>query len=301
MLEQIEAAEAAKVLEAAVLDRVIANPAFEAAARAAVACWTPPHGDAMLLLRDIGRFIAAQWSFFLASEPEGLTRSRLEELLKTTSVSGMARAQALLIYLRFIGFIKPLPTGDSRIKRFAPTEALTTAFTTRLKSELTWAAALDADIAAVLDRFDEPQVADAFRRHHAQNTIMAFTGFRPQTVSLDVFSHRFGGMTVLGALLQAADRGGVFPPEGLARFSVSHLSRLSGAARPQVRALLRAAEKDGMLAELSEGEVRLTPLLVQHVSYLIACSVQLFAWAARRVLAEMGGPGLAPGAQIPSI
>jgi hypothetical protein len=286
----VGAAEAAQVLDERELDRVIAGPRFEAAARGAVDCWIPTDGDdGILLLRDIGRFVAAQWTFFLASEPEGLTRSRLEDLLKATNASGVARAQALLIYLRFIGYVAPAPTGDSRVKRYVPTPVLIGVFTARLKRELAWAADLDPDTAALAARFDEPDVADAFRRCHAQNTIALFKLHTAEEVSLDVFSHRFGGMTILGALLQAADQGGAFPAEGVARFNVSHLSRMADCSRTQVRNQLRAAQKAGLLTDVGEGEARLTPLLLEHVRHLIAGSALLFAWGARRALAEIEG------------
>lgn len=283
------AAAAALVWDEAALAQVQRHPGYPAAAREAVAGWIGEGQDpALLQFRDLGRFIAALWAFHLSSEPGGLTRSRLETLLQATGAAGVARAPSILLFLRFIKYIQPDPRSDARSKRYQPTPLLSGLFDTWLRSQLSWAAALDTDIAAILERFDDPAIAAAFRSLYSRNSITLFLHNRVGAVSLDLFSHRFGGLSVLGSLLQAADTGGEFPPVGLARFNVSQVSKRSGGSRSQVRALLRDAEKSGFLADLAEGEARLTPLLAEHVGFLIAGMVLMLAWTARGTLAEQG-------------
>lgn len=280
---------AAVLFDGREIARVQALPGFEAAVRRAVGCWIPGEADTdTALLRDLGRFVAATWTFYLDAEPGGLTRSRLEALLAATGVSGVGRAQSMLLYLRFIRYIEPAPDPDNRVRRFAPTAALTKAFGERMRRELSWAATLDEDVAAMLARFDDPAVRRTFLRCHGEHSVAAFRAYQAPAISLDVFSHRNSGMVILACLLQVADSGGAFPPVGLVRFSVSRLAARADTPRSRVRKQLQAAEAVGFLADLGEGEARLTPLLAQHVRDFVAGAVLLFAWDARGVLAETG-------------
>jgi hypothetical protein len=285
----VDAAAAAAVFEQGEIERVQAHPAFEAGARQAVANWLPLPGQADLsLLRDLGRFLAATWACYLDATPGGVTRSRLQALAEATGVSSSGRAAAMLIYLRFTGYIEPAADQDSRVRRFAATPALAASFGERMRRELAWSAALDPGIAELLARFDEPAVRRSFLRRHGENTAAAMQLPRDSETSLDVFSHRLGGMIILGLLLQAADHDGAFPAQGPVRFSVSGLAAAAETSRSHVRNQLRAAEKAGLLAELGEGQASLTPALAHHVRLFIASVVLMFAWDARRVLTDVG-------------
>ncbi|MDQ0464120.1 hypothetical protein QO010_001891 [Caulobacter ginsengisoli] len=289
------AAEAAAVLDRREVARVMALPGFDQAVRQAVSCWLPRDmadtGD-IGLLRDVGRVVGAILTFYLDGEPGGLTRPRLEALLTATGVSSRGRAASILIYLRFIGYIEPdQGAGEGAgVRRFAPTAKLIAAYFGRIRRELAWAAALDADIARLCARFDEPGLARAWAHRHGEQVVAVLEHLSAPEISLDVFSHRNGGMMILAGLLQNAETssGDTFPAAGRVRFSVSRLARLSASSRAHVRHQLQAAEKLGLLADLAEGEATITPTLAYNVRFFCAGNVRMFAWNARRVLAEAG-------------
>jgi hypothetical protein len=287
------AADAEAVFDEREVLRVQALPGFEAAARQAVACWLPrDENDAndTGLLRDLGRFVAAIWTLYLDAEPGGVTRSRVEVLLAATGVSSPARAASMLIYLRFIGYIEPAPDKDARARRFVPTAKLWAAFLGRIRRELEWAALLDADVAQVLARFDERGMARTWAHRQGEHTVSVMQYYSKPDVSLDVFSQRNAGLMILAGLLRGAGPAETFPAPGPVCFSVSRLAKLSASSRVHVRNQLRAAERAGLLADLAEGEATVTPALVHHVRYFIACSALMFAWIARRALQDVSAP-----------
>ena len=285
-----DAARAASriILDGAVLARVQTIPGFDAYSRQAAGIWRAPVShDAILAstLRDLGRFVSGVWSLHLNATPGGLTLTRLSDLLDQTGISSPGRARAMLVYLRFVGYIEPAPeAGDGRRRVFRPTGRMSAAFRARYRMEFEAAGPLDPDIAAALARIDEPTFFAALMAAMGELSLAGFQLADFQGASLNALSHHYAGMTVLAELLAIADQGESFPPVGPARFAVAGLAKACGISRSQVRRILRAGAGAGFFELTGEGQLILTPLLAEHVRMLIACGFLVYQWSCRRAL-----------------
>lgn len=274
---------ARRMVSEAFVEEIRARDGFAERARAAVALWRePPEDDAVLVstLRDMGRFIGAIWAFYLDSQPGGLTLSRLTTMLEGTQLSGPGRARAMIAYMLFLGYISQLPTrGDARLKRYVPTPRLLNAMRKRYRRELEAAAWMTPDAQWVIDRFDEPGVCEALIAAQGELMLAFFREWRPDGVSLNIFSDKYAGMMLLSELLATAEPDDVFPPAGVLRYSMAGLARNCGVSRTQIRRIMRAAADHGFLVLGEEGEAWPTPLLRLHVELAAVGQMSSFMYS----------------------
>lgn len=288
-------AELAHLMEIPTVEAARALPGFSSMARAVAAQWRLPEGDEDRFfaqnLRDLGRFLGSVYALYLHSTRGGLTRTRLAAMLEATNLSGPGRAQALLIFLQFIGYIRPAPSAgdDGRVRRFAPTPRVEAAFRRRITGELLAMQAMHPDMADTLANFDEP---GAFERYMALmgQCFVAYMMLRNPDggPSLEVFSQRYAGMMLLGELLATAAPDDVFPPAGPMRHSVAALARKAGISRTQVRRAFRDAADQGFLEFPDEGVALPTDLFRQHLEWAIAGQLLGGTWVAKRFMDQIG-------------
>lgn len=275
------------------LDRVIAMPGFAAYGRSIVTIWRArDHDDPILsnTLRDLGRFASGVWSLFLDATPGGITLARLGGLLGEAGISGPGRARSILIFLRFIGYIEPArDTGDQRTRRYRPTARMMAAFHERYRRELDAAAALDPALAAGRAELDRAGFFTALVAAMGELSLAGLQTYSSGGTSLNVISHQFAGMTVVGELMGACDTPGrPFPPVGSTTVSVAGIAKACGISRTQVRRILKAGAGEGFFELTGDGEINLTPLLAEHVELLFACTFIMFRWCCERALASAG-------------
>ncbi len=272
------------------LDRTRTRAGFSDYKRRAVDVWRVPASDDPVLatsLRDLGRFVSGVWVLLLHGTAGGITLGRLSDLLVLAGISGRGRARSVLIYLRFIGYIEPDSSpGDGRVKRFRPTARMTNAFRDRYRREFEAAGPLDPCFGAALARLDDDLFFSAFMAALGELSLAGLPLLVEGGPSLNIVSHRFGGMVLVAELLALADTGGaVFPPVGRTTYSLAALSRTCGLSRTQARRILQAGSRGGFLELTGEGELTLTPLLAEHVAVLVAGSFHMFRWACLKALA----------------
>jgi len=300
-LANAEAAAAAS-MDRAIIAEIPTRPGFRSLMRPWVDTWRVSTGDSAILARtlhDVGRFLAGIWALQLHWGPGGLTVSRLAEALQLSGMAGPGRARTTLIYLRFIGYIEPGSGGDGRTRRYQPTARMLTAFKTRLSRDLLAFWPVDPAILALGPHFDRDEVFGAYLTAVAEVTGLALRGYKKDGPSLEVASQRFGGFSVLGELLLSGPRDGPVPPPDPVPLSISALARDCHISRAQVRSVLIAAEEAGFLESLPDGRCRLTPLLSTHIDMLLAGSLIVIAFAARRALAvAQAQPALDPEAHF---
>lgn len=287
-------ADLAHLMEIPTVDAARALPGFSAMARAVAAHWRLPEGEEDRFfaqnLRDLGRFLGSIYALYLHSTPGGLTRTRLAAMLEATNLSGPGRAQALLIFLQFIGYIRPAPAAgdDGRMRRFVPTPRLVTAFRRRVTGELRAMQAMHADLADALAVIDEPGAFEMYLEPAGQCFVAYMILRNPDGgPSLEVFSQRYAGMMLLGELLATAAPDDVFPPVGPMRHSVAALARMAGISRTQVRRAFRDAEEQGFLEFPEEGVALPTDLFRLHLEYAIAGQLLGGTWVATRLVERM--------------
>lgn len=238
-------------------------------------------------LRDMGRFASGVWMLLLHDTPGGITLGRLSDLLVLAGISGRGRARSVLIYLRFIGYIEPDPSpGDGRVKRYRPAARMTSAFRDRYRREFEAAAPLDACFDAGLARLDDDAFFGAFMAALGELSLAGLPLLVEGNASLNIVSHRFGGMVLVAELVALADTGGgAFPPVGPTTYSLAALARTCGLSRTQARRILQAGADGGFLELTGEGELTLTPLLAEHIAVLVTFSFHMFQWACLKALA----------------
>ena len=268
-----------------------AQPGFQALARRIIEVWGPQPGlggELSRLLRDLGRFAAGSWMIYLEATPGGLTLARLSDLLKTTTISGPGRARALMTYLRFIGYIEPAPAGgDGRQRLHRTPPAMRAAFHERLRRELEVRAELDPAIPALLTRFDDEAVFNAFFvvLSEVSQAIMALAA--PRYNELDMFSERYAGMVVLCELMKGAEPDDAFPPRGPLTFTATEVARRCETSRMQVLGMLKRARDKGFLIPTPDGRERLSEPLLLNLEGLIAGTTDMLVGCAR---IATGGP-----------
>lgn len=261
-------------------------------ARDIVEVWGPHQGlsgEVSRLLRDLGRFAAGSWAIYLEATPGGLTIARMSETLERTTISGPGRARALLVYLRFIGYVEAAPEhNDGRSRRFRTTPTMRTAFRQRLRRELEVRAHLDPAIPPLLARFDtDDEVFNAFFVVLSEVSLTNVELGAPRKNELDLFSDRYAGMIILCEMLQRGGPDDVFPPRGPLDFTVAGLAQRCETSRMQVTSLLRKAREAGYLIPTGDGRERFSEALLQNMEGLIAGTTDMLVGCARIV---GGGP-----------
>jgi len=279
------------------LGRTIALPGFPAYLRSAVAIWRAQDSVDPALsssLRDLGRFASGVWSLYLDATPGGITLIRLGVLLGEAGISGPGRARSILIFLRFIGFIESTENvGDKRAKRYRVTDRMMAAFHERYRRELDAGSSLDPVVAAGHEALDRPEFFRALVAAMGELSLAALQTYAPRDASLDVISHQYAGMTVVGELIGSCDApGGPFPPVGPTSISMAGIAKACGISRTQVRRILKAGANEGSFELSGEGEVNLTPLLAEHVELLVAGTFMMFRWCCEQALAKAGSVGV---------
>jgi hypothetical protein len=193
--------------------RMIAHPAYPAAARALAANMMAA-GDSNKALdgifKDAGRYLAAMLAMYLHVSG-GLTLPRLKEICAATGFLSPGRARALLIYMRYLGYVVPV-AGRARGEpaRYQPTESFIASWRKHVRAALGAAQMIDADVGFVLSRLDEDAVLERFARIQGEGLLASAQGADQSLAVLRVFVHRHAGTQVIWAMLLADDE--AFPP-----------------------------------------------------------------------------------------
>lgn len=298
-LDSADAAATAS-LNAADLAAVADHPDFQKLMRPWVETWRVGEHDSAILartLRDTGRFFIGLWSLYLHATPGGLTRGRLAEALKDSGMSGVGRVASVLLFLRFIRYIEPAPAGgDRRIQRYLPTERMLQAFQARFRRDLQTFWPADPSLSRVAAALDREEVLGAYLAAMGEVTRLAMGRYQVVETSLEVISHRYGGMALLAELLLSAPEEASFPPTGVLNANLADLARRCDISRAQVRGILLAGEQGGFLELLPGNQCRLTPLLTDHLKLLLAGALIVSGYAGRRAAEQIDQPDAARSA-----
>lgn len=279
------------------LAAVLAHPDFPTTALEVMAAWAPHTDDDRALaglVRDLGQYMCAIWAVQLDASPEGLTHSSLSRLLAPFGMVNKTRVHAILTYLRFTRLIRPKASLDGRQKAYEPTPTLLRLFKARLERELRICCKLSPAAGAALARWDEPGVVEATLSAHGRlfgSALERRFAEGDAGDSLDVFSNRSGGLTVIGQLVLQACPDGRFPPKGPVLPNASEIARRAGVSRPQARSILKAGQQAGFLLALPDGSIAFPDKFEVHMGGLLAAQFISLAWASGEGAAAMGDGG----------
>ncbi|MDO9337714.1 MAG: hypothetical protein Q7T61_15060 [Caulobacter sp.] len=277
------------VLSQPELDRVQGLANFGEVSLRAMDGWAPHAEDSQSMtrtLRDIGHYMAGVWAIQLNQTPGGLTHASLSEIVGPMGMGSRTRVHAMLVYLQFVGLIRPAPKGgDGRLRHYEPTTGLITLFRARFRRELTIIADLMPDLTQTLARWNEPGVFERFISAHGRFMSAGFMTYDPKASNLDVFSHRNGGLIILGQVITVAhSANSPFPPTGPTVVNLSEIARRSGVSRAQARGVLKAGESKGFLIPLPDGSTGFSPELRHNIEHLMAAYTLSLGWCAREAI-----------------
>lgn len=271
------------VLSREALDALAAHPAYADTARLTLAGWAAREDEDVAMaktLRDVGLYIAGVWCLQLHAGPGGLTHATLSAVIADWGLTSRGRVATILLYLRFVGMIRPLAGGDGRSNRFEPTMALRRLFQHWLGRELTYATRVLPDVQFAVDRWHEPGFFDRYIAAYGRFMLGGQQSPAPAEPNLNVFTHRRAGMAIVGRIMASADQGGDFPTTGLVTATASELARACHTSRGQVQNVLKAGTESGLLARNAAGDYIVTDLLLEHVRAFLAIHWLSLKWAA---------------------
>jgi len=236
------------------------------------------------IVKDVGRFFAAGIAMTLHATG-GLTLPRLKQFCADTGLISPGRARAILLYLRFLRYVEPVP-GTKRGGVYVPTLSMRNAWAALLRAGLDAVRVMEPGMAPMIPRLAEPGIVFDLCRIQSENGRLAKQNDMDNAF-WRVFLNRHAGVQVLHALMQGAGDSGPYPPLGDVAFSLSKLARDFHVSRPHVARMLRAGEKEGLLALSGSNTLRFTDEGLRHLRLLLAARLWADIWAAVRLDGEL--------------
>jgi hypothetical protein len=289
------------------IDALRSHPRFPEAVRAATNHLVEKYSRNGLLNRvinDRGRMIGSLVALYLhLSAPpggDGLTVSRFQAYCVKLKLCSPGRARALLLLLRYGGFLVPDPsTSDRRQRRLVPTEPLIEAHRQRWKRQFEALALIAPEGRPALALLDQPEFITAFVRQLGVSYLAGFRVLDHAPELTDLVESNAGLLVISSLFLAAVERPQA--AEGMAvPVSISAQSLRFGIARAHARNLLAEAAEAGLVSRAGGSEVIIVlPRLVQAMSGFFAATFALLAHCAGVAAKEIGslpGPAM-PGAE----
>jgi hypothetical protein len=238
------------------------------------------------IFKDAGRYMAAMFAMYLHVSG-GLTLPRLKEVCASSGYLSPGRARALLLYMRYLGYVAATP-GRPRGEpaRYEPTAIFTATWRTHLRAALDAACVIEPAVALVLDRLDERAVLDSVSRVQGEGLLASARDSDQSAPFVRVFMHRHAGLQILWTLI-LADESDTFPPRKPMTFSIGGLARRFGVSRIHVRRLLDEAVRENLLTLDENGLVTFTDGARGMLEFLYAAQLIRLLSASAKTLAEM--------------
>jgi DNA-binding MarR family transcriptional regulator len=218
----------------------------------------------------------------------GLTTSRMKSLCAETGLCSPGRAAAMLLLMRYAGYLTPAESeADRRTRLLVPTERMINSQRERIRCHFDAMALLmqeGADGLALLPRED-------FIAAMAHRFGEAFcSGFRILDSSpiLYPLAERNAGMMILFSLFLATPPDEASLSAHSVPISISALSRRFGVSRPHVLKLIRDAEALGFVRRRGESEqVVILPPLLNAMQDFVATMFLFLGQCVRKSLEEI--------------
>ncbi len=260
-------------------------------------------GDADLaldgILKDAGRNVAALCAVYLHVSG-GLTLPRLKSLCVGFGLTSPGRARALLLYLRYLGYVSaPEARAKGELAVYPAAPKLLVTWREHLRAVLDAVAVIEPQITELIDLFETPGVFETYAAALAEEFLATVPHFETNTPYFRLFMHRHAGIQIVHFLLaHAADE--AFPPREPIAVSLSALAQRFGVSRSHVRRLIEAAERDGLIQRCNDGAVLWTPAGRAALDNVFASQMARFLASAARTMAlrpDLFGPLADAGAQ----
>ncbi len=254
------------------------------------------------ILKDAGRNVAAKCLAYL-HVTGGLTLPRLRELCASIGLVSPGRARALLLYLRYVGYVQLLPLRRKGAPaQYLPTERFLKTWRNHMRAMLEAAAAIEPAAGVVLRDLDVAGVFETFVRCISEGYLEGLHNIDPESPFFRVFMHRYAGTQLVHLLVTATPD--VFPPHQPFALSISAAARRFAVSRTHIRRMLVAAERGGLLRLQPDGAIRLEPSGREEIDHIYATQIIVFLIAAARTLKarpDLVGVSRAPSVRVGSV
>jgi hypothetical protein len=235
------------------------------------------------ILKDAGRNVAALSAIHLHFSG-GLTLPRLKILCASFGLVSPGRARALLLYLRYLGYVEPSGARGSAAL-YVPTTRFLNTWRYHLRAVLKAVQVLEpAAIGLLLDRFEVPGVFETYAKILCDVFLDGMPHANMNSAYFRVFMHRNAGIQVMHTLLSTST-GDVFPPEQPIAMSLAAAARRFKVSRIHLRRLLDAGQREGLLRVSADGAVQFEPAGRAAIDHTFATQIIRFLSAAARTLA----------------
>jgi hypothetical protein len=213
----------------------------------------------------------------------GLTLPRLKAFCAQSGFISPSRARALLLYLRFLGYVEPVPRGaEHGPQRYAPTPSFRAAWVVQSRAALDAAAEIEPAAGRVAQALERAEVFEAFARAHTELLIGSAPDADQDDAFIRTLMHRNAGSHLIWLLCLA--EGPTFPSRTPLVIPAAAAARRFGVSRIHIRRVLDGALEAGVLAradgggiafaETAHGRVRLV-MAQQLVAILSAAAAAL--------------------------
>ena len=153
----------------------------------------------------------------------------------------------MLLYMRYLGYVEPAHEGRGPA-RYIPTSRFRAAWTIHMRTVLEAVCAIEPDARGVVDRLDDPDIFAAIVRTQGESLFLSARDRDFDTPLFRVFTNRHAGGLILRELLSGGrDDDDAYPPRLAILAPVADLARRYQVSRIQVRRILTAAEKEGLM------------------------------------------------------
>jgi len=227
-----------------------------------------PEADRSLLgiFKDGGRYACAMWAIYL-HVAGGLSLQSLKALCAQSGLLSPGRARAVLLYMRYLGYIEPARIRTSPAL-YIPTARCRAAWTLHMRLALEAACAIEPAARAVVERIADPAVFACVVRTQGESL---FNGARKHNLDIPmfrVFVNRHAGTFILASLMTSG-RDGEYPPRHVMPPPIAELAARFQVSRIQVRRIFAESEREGLLRRDTDGAYSLDDafresLRVQH-------------------------------------
>ncbi len=237
------------------------------------------------ILKDAGRNVAAMCAVYLHLSG-GLTLPRLKTLCSGFGLASPGRARALLLYLRYLGYVgAPQAVAKGAPAVYPVSPKLLVTWREHQRAVLDAAAVLEPEIAVLIDQFETPGVFETYAALLAEGFLATVPHFDVNMPYFRIFMHRHAGIQIVHFLLaHAADE--AFPPREPIAFSISELAQRFGVSRSHVRRLFDAAEREGLIQRCNDGAVVWAPAGRAALDNVFESQMTRFLATAARTMAS---------------
>ncbi len=246
------------------------------------------------LMKDAGRTVAGLCALHLHVSG-GLTLPRLKALCADFGLVSPGRARALLLYMRYLGYVEPAAeTRRGGPAVYAPTARHWAGWLSLQRGIVATVALLEPAAGRLAEALDRPGVLEAYTRAESQSFLEGARQADLDMAYFRVFMHRNGGIQIVHALLTASAED-VFPPRQPIPFSAPAAARRFGVSRMHVRRLMEAARAHDLLTQDADGAVTFTAAGREALDYVFSTQMIRHLISAGRTL--QARPDLATPAQ----